>query len=207
VERNCAMSDRNERFQRLVRELKAGSPDAARELTETYGGHVLRVIRRRLPQRLRSQFDSLDFAQIVWKSVLCHPARLADLDDAERFAQWLAALASNKVISIGRRFQTARQDISREQHLPEAATLAVSERVTRQPTPSAVAIFREEWERVLHEQPERARRVMELRFTGSTFEEIAHELGIEESTARKIIARLRERSRRRAAVEQRRAAS
>src|SRR4051812_9555119 len=55
-------------FQDLLREAQAGSPEAARELYDTYVAHVLRCVRNRMWHRLRSKFDSQDFVQQVWAS-------------------------------------------------------------------------------------------------------------------------------------------
>ena len=58
------------------------------------------------------------------------------------------------------------------------------------PTPSAVAIARERWHQLVDNQPETVRRIVELRFMGATFPEIAEQLNIHERTARKAIERL-----------------
>ena len=45
--------------------VRSGSEEAAREMFDRYSGHIALVVRRRLDQRMRSQYDSLDFLQAV----------------------------------------------------------------------------------------------------------------------------------------------
>ncbi len=61
---------------------------------------------------------------------------------------------------------------------------------SRDPTPSAVAIFNEQWENLVDRQPADVGRVVQMRYEGATYREIADELKINERTARKAIDRL-----------------
>src|SRR5262245_41359667 len=99
------MSETTTHFQSLLRELQAGSEDAARELAATYREHVLRCVRRTLRRKMRQQFDSLDLAQLVWASVFIAPVRLAEIQSPEQFVRFLAGVARNKVAHEGRRMQ------------------------------------------------------------------------------------------------------
>jgi hypothetical protein len=51
-------------------------------------------------------------------------------------------------------------------------------------------MFRERWNRLVSGQPSQVKRIVELRFAGATYHEIADELHIHERTARKAIERL-----------------
>jgi predicted ArsR family transcriptional regulator len=51
-------------------------------------------------------------------------------------------------------------------------------------------MFRERWDRLVDGQPPHVRRIVELRFAGATYTEIAAQLHIHERTARKAIERL-----------------
>jgi RNA polymerase sigma-70 factor (ECF subfamily) len=188
------MSDENSRFQLLLRQLQEGSHEAARELADTYGEHVLRCVRYRLPRRFRSQFDSLDFAQLVWKSVFAAPEKLARLRDPEEFVKFLAIVARNKVVGAGRKLQRQKNDVQREVKLDDLASDVRLHPPSREPTPSATAVFRERWKEVVQEQPLREGQVVEMRYEGSTYEEIAQQLNMDESTARKIVRRLKRRT-------------
>lgn len=183
------MSDeiRNQHFQALLRQVQQGSHEAARELYETYVDHVLRGVRVRLWHRMRSKFDSQDFVQQVWASFFDGRERLPDFDTPEALVNYLLGMAYNKVTGEGRHLQTQKHDIQREQRI---ATAAGPHPVSRDPTPSAVAVYHEQYDRLVDRQPPRVKRIVELRLDGKTFEEIAAELEIDESTARRVIKRL-----------------
>jgi RNA polymerase sigma factor (sigma-70 family) len=187
------MSDDTRRFQSLLRQLQEGSHEAAKELAETYAGHVLRCVRSRLPRRLRTRYDSIDFVQLVWKSVFTEPDKLAKLRDANQFVRFLAGMARNKVAIVDRQLQTIKKNLDREVRLDEGCPDAGPHPVSRDPTPSSAASFREQWDKFVQQQPQRDGRVVEMRYEGSTFVEIAESLDIDEATARKIIRRLKRR--------------
>jgi RNA polymerase sigma factor (sigma-70 family) len=178
-------------FQYLLRQLGEGSQEAAQELAETYGTHVRRCVRQRLPRKLRSKFDSIDFVQLVWKSVFAETDKLVKLQDPEEFVRLLAGMARNKVAGIGRQLQTQKKDVHREVRLEECCSKVDLHPPSRDPTPSAMAIFREEFQHIVQEEPRRDKKVVELRYEGNTFHEIAKRLQIDESTARKVIRRLK----------------
>jgi len=186
------MSDeiRNQHFQALLRQVQQGSHEAARELYETYVDHVLRGVRVRLWHRMRSKYDSQDFVQQVFASFFDGRERLPDFDTPEALVNYLLGMAYNKVTGEGRHLQTQKHDIQREQRIDTATTAAGPHPASRDPTPSAVAVYHEQYDRLVDRQPPRVKRIVELRLDGKTFEEIAAELDIDESTARKVIKRL-----------------
>src|SRR5262245_12500972 len=118
------MSETNSRFQALLRDLQAGSQDAARELAASYREHVLRCVRRSLHQKMRQHCDSLDLAQLVWASVLIVPQRLAEIRSPEQFVRFLAGVVRNKVAHEGRRLRAIKNDITRQVRFDEACEIA-----------------------------------------------------------------------------------
>ena len=145
---------------------------------------MLRYVRKKLGDALRPRFDSIDFAQQVWASVFTDPAALAGLDTPEQFARWLQTLAHNKVADVGRHLHTQKRDLAREVRIDETSEVAGPHPVSREPTPSAVAAFNEERERLLDNLPPQVRKVFELRMQGMTYDEIAAVLEVDEKTAR-----------------------
>jgi DNA-directed RNA polymerase specialized sigma24 family protein len=140
---------------------------------------------------MRSKFDSLDFAQVVWASFFREPDRLRQLDSPTALLAYLASLARNKVVGeVRRRMMSDKHDINREVGFGELQEGLPLHTHTSDPTPSAVAIARERWHSLIDNQPESVRRIVELRFMGATFGEIAEQLHIHERTARKAIERL-----------------
>ncbi|HZY85770.1 MAG TPA: helix-turn-helix domain-containing protein, partial [Gemmataceae bacterium] len=54
----------------LLERLCRGDDQAAEQVFRTYEPYLRKVVRRQLPTRLRSKFDSLDIVQSVWADVL-----------------------------------------------------------------------------------------------------------------------------------------
>lgn len=181
-------------FAELMERIHKGSQDAAWQLLEKYGPHVQRYVRRSLNQDMRSKFDSIDFAQVVWASFFREPDRFRRLESPTALLAYLASLARNKVVGeVRRRMMSIKHDITREIPFDEQEQALDITFPHADPTPSAVAIARERWHRLIDNQPETVRRIVELRFMGATFPEIAAELQIHERTARKAIDSLIEK--------------
>jgi RNA polymerase sigma-70 factor (ECF subfamily) len=183
--------NRQQHFRRLLSEAEGGSEEAARELYETYVQHVLRCVRHRMWRKLRTRFDSQDFVQQVWASFFDDMDRLPDFQTPEDLTNYLMAMARNKVMMAGRQGQSLKRDVERETRVDEESEMVGPHPAGRDPTPSAVAVYREEYDRLIDQQPPDVREIAELRMEGSTFEEIAEELELDESWARRLMRRLR----------------
>jgi RNA polymerase sigma factor (sigma-70 family) len=181
-----------EHFRNLLREVQRGSDEAAREMYETYVSYVLRCVRHRMWRRLRSQFDSQDFVQAVWASFFNERKNLPDFQTPEDLTAYLIAMARNKVVMQGRNGQTDVRDLLRETPLDEAGEGASAHPTSRDPTPSALAMYHEQFDRLVMRQPAEVRRVAALRTEGNTYQEIAERLDIAECTARRSIQKLKE---------------
>jgi RNA polymerase sigma factor (sigma-70 family) len=182
------MSDQNRSFHVLIEQIQQGSQEAARELAETYGPHVQRYVRRQINRDLRNRFDSLDFVQLVWASFFCEPAKVPALQSPGQLIAYLGRMAQHKVIDEVRKQRSKKADVQREQRLPLVDETGQIR--GRDPTPSAVAIFQEEFDALVTRQPATVGQVARLRYEGATYEEIAEELQISERHARRAIARL-----------------
>ncbi len=183
------MTRQDSPFEAAVKELCAGSEEAVWDFIETYGPHIQRVVRRRLNHKLRSKFDSIDFVQMVWVSFFATPDRLAQFDKPEDVIRYLVVMARNKVVEESRRrFEYEKHNVSRERPLEQPEIVATSEH--RSDSPSQIAIARERWQEMIEGEPERNRRILEMRMNGSTFVEISERLGIHERTARQVIYKL-----------------
>jgi len=184
------MSESKEVFARLMERMRDGCPDAARELCERYSDHILRVVRRRLHQRLRTQFDSLDFTQAVWASFFTTAAQRCTFDDPDDLLGFLAQLATNKVAETFRsRMLTDKRNLSREVPLGGDA-LEGGAAPARQPTPSQELMARECWERLVAGQPEQYRQALELLRQGHSRQEIAERLHIHPKRLQRLLSQL-----------------
>ncbi len=181
------MSHEEAAFGVLMSRVRDGSQEAAWELIGEYGDLVLRVVRKRLPHELRRAFDSADFVQVAWGTIFRHRSRLCRFDKPTEFVSYLAAVAANKVrTEIRRRLQQQKYNVNREQPLDQAEHSVVA----AVPTPSQVAIAREQWFRILENQPAHYQEVVRLRFLGHPSREIASRLGLDEGTVRRVLRKL-----------------
>jgi RNA polymerase sigma factor (sigma-70 family) len=191
------MSDVPTEFQTLMQQLRAGSQEAASELAKKYGSHVRRAVRDRMRGELRPKYDSVDFEQQVWKSFFAEAHSLPDLQDPAQLISYLVGMARHKVADEGRHLLTQKRDAQREVRIDERAAEAGPHPASRDPTPSAVAVFHEELELLVSNQPPEVRRLVELKMQGMTNHEIAEALGVHERTVRRMTERLEEQTGRR----------
>src|SRR5262249_33514564 len=129
------MSHTQTEFEQLMERVRAGSTEALDQVCRVYTDHIRRVVRRRLLQRYRSQYDSVDFTQAVWASCMAIPHELYTFQSSEDLVRYLARLATNKVIDAYRRDHGPKHDVQREKRLdPDEPVPA------RQPTASQLAM-------------------------------------------------------------------
>jgi RNA polymerase sigma factor (sigma-70 family) len=175
-------------FDRLMKDVAAGSEDAICELAETYTPYIIRAVRASLPPKIRQKLDSQDFAQTLWASILLNHTDLTRLKSPEQLIAFLAAAAKNKVIDATRRYtRTQKYDITREHRIVDIVPSALC---TNDPTPSQFANVRERWTQALKSASDRDREILRLRLKRRTFDTIASELQIDRATARRAIQRL-----------------
>jgi len=180
-------------FRELLEQVRSGSRDATCELVDRYAPHVIRAVRRKLNRAIRSQFDSLDFAQAVWGSFFAAPEQLGKFQRPDELVRYLAALAHNKVIDeIRRRLETEKYNVNRERSLNDSTRSLSGQLAADQPSPSEVAMADEFWARLLRGRPEHHQQIIELRREGYTHQQIADQLGLNEKTVRRVIRGLLE---------------
>ena len=177
-------------FRRKMNSLRAGDESAAWDLIEQYEPHLKRVVRRKLDERMRSKFDSVDFVQMVWTSFFRHPSRVVAFDEPDQLLKYLIQVAKHKVIEeYRRRLQTQKYNITKEQSMDDSR-VAVTNAPTTAETPSKIAVARERWTNLMSNQSERNREIVRMRISGATYQEIAEKLDIHERTARRVIEEL-----------------
>jgi DNA-directed RNA polymerase specialized sigma24 family protein len=165
---SVAMTDQHAEFTDLLKRVLAGDKDAAREFHALYGDYILYIVRKKLPRRLRSKFDSLDFVQDVWASFFGDIPSKYDFRRPEDLIKFLTAMAHNKVAAAARtRLQRQKYNVGREisldviprggDHFPDGGS-----------TPSTILMSEEEWVQFLQEQPIVHLRVFLLLREGKT---------------------------------------
>ncbi len=181
------MAETSSEFSQLMQRVKAGSEDAVREILDRYGDGLLRVIRRRLNQQLRSQFDSDDFYQAVWTSFFAHRDELSRFESPQDLEAFLKTVAGHKVIDqTRRRLMTKAWSTNRE---VSSSAIEMRPPASQDPTPSTVVAFQDE----VDQMPLNHQRIVELRNEGWTLEEIAAKTGVNERTVRRVLKKLADR--------------
>jgi RNA polymerase sigma factor (sigma-70 family) len=184
------MSTTENEFECLMERIRDGDAEAGRILFERYGKDIQLIVRRRLNRRLRSQFDSVDFAQDAWASFFDIPTERYTFQTPEELVAFLAHLAHRKLIDAHRqRFQGAKRNMRRVRSIQPDR----NEPPARQPTPSQFALAEDEWERMLHNKPPKLRKALELLRAGYGHHEIISMLGIHQRMLQRLIQSLNEK--------------
>lgn len=187
------MTPDNEGFARLIREWQTGSPDALGELLTRHADAVRAAVRRRLPDRLRAEYDSLDFVQDVWTSLAALAPDRYEFPDQDALVGFLTRVAEYKVIeTVRQRFGTRKRDVNREERLPENPDNCAMAPPDRQPSPSQLVIGDERWGQLLGQLPEGHKIVAERLREGYTHAEIANQTGLSLRTVERVVRRLKE---------------
>jgi RNA polymerase sigma factor (sigma-70 family) len=183
-------------FDRLMAEVAAGSEEAVWQLAETYTPHIIRAVRYSLSPKLRQKLDSMDFAQTLWASLLLRPGELVRLKSPQQLIGYLVNATRNKVCDKARHLHTQKNDVRRERSLDQPPARRGpraqhnNEMFARDPSPSAIATCRDQWNYVLANTSKRDREILRLRREGQSFEAIGTILNINEQTARRAMHRL-----------------
>jgi RNA polymerase sigma-70 factor (ECF subfamily) len=174
-------------FQDLMQQVIAGSEEAAAVLLRDYEPILIRAIRKRLDKRLRSKFDSIDFAQDVWASFFADDQRKRNFQTPEELLGFLTRVAQYKVADKNRqRTRLQKYNVTREQSMDDSTRFDRNNLVGDHPTPSQIVMSQEEWTEFLRKQPLVHRRIFILLRDGKTATEIAAELDISAKTVRRV---------------------
>jgi RNA polymerase sigma-70 factor (ECF subfamily) len=189
------MTQTDERFRDLMARVLTGSDEAAEELFRKYEHYLLKAIRLRLPARIRSKFDSLDFAQDVWGSFFAEPAEKRNFDNPQALLVFLTKLAHNKVIdAVRQRLNDTKFSVNQEESLDDSTKLKKEELLGPAATPSQIVGTEDDWRAFLLSQPLVNRRAYILLREGKTHEEIAQELGLHPRTIKRMADKIDLRS-------------
>ena len=185
------VSRNDDGFCDLMRRMGEGSEDAAWEFYQRYGGHVRRAVRRAMHRRLRPQFDSVDFAQLAWKSFFRMRDEAYEFESPQHAVKYLMALAKHKVqMEVRRQLSTQKHDLGREVPLGCSPGREGEQLATRQPGPVDMAIAHEQMKRLLQDKPPHYRRIIELKLEGHDSAEIGRILDLDAQTVRRFLKRL-----------------
>lgn len=184
-------SEERREFREVLERICQGDDDAVTEFVEKHSAHAQRVIRRLLHPNLRSELDTSDASQLVWVSLFRNREALKRFSNPDELIRYMSRVIRNTLTDARRRKEAqVRGGPDSEESLDNLHGSA-AEPPSSQPTPSSIAVANERYKRIMAARDERERQIIELRLAGNTWVEIAEQLGIDASTARKAMERIR----------------
>jgi RNA polymerase sigma-70 factor (ECF subfamily) len=176
---------------------KSGDAAAIRDFLCRFEPQVRMMVRARLPRKLRTQFDSIDFVQAVWQSFFTALQRdPRDFSNADHLRGFLAGVVRYKVLEQHRRLtRTEKYNLAREQRLyiHRGDQEVLRDVVSPDPSPSETAQAAECLEQLTAGRSLREVEILSLRRQGLTLLEIAERMGINERSVRRVIESVRSR--------------
>lgn len=167
----------------LLEQMNRGDERAEEELFRAHEPFLRMVVRRLLPQHMRSHFDSADVVQSAWADVL-EGFRNAGwrFTDERHLRAFLTRVVRNRLIDHVRHTQF----VDRHEHGVSIATLEhVDDRVHS--TPSQEAEAEELWEQMMALCSPAHQEILKLRREGLSLQEIAARRGMHEGSVRRVL--------------------
>jgi RNA polymerase sigma factor (sigma-70 family) len=144
---------------------------------------------------LRSQFDSMDFVQAVWASVLTkNGPDLGRFDNTRRLRGYLAKVATNKVFQEHRkRTQTQKFDLKRQEplYIRSSGREVPRPLISPGPTPSQDAQAGDRLAQIMDGCSDSVLMIIALRRQGMTYAEIAAQVGVHVDAVRRKVETIR----------------
>jgi RNA polymerase sigma-70 factor (ECF subfamily) len=187
-------------FSDLLQKARAGDPEAYREIVENFEEELRIAIRCQMPRKLRPLYDSMDFVQAVWASVIATPAEdPISFENDRHLLGYLTGVARNKVLQeYRRRTKTQKYDLGREEplYVPKGpGRLEPREVASPAPTPSECMQADDRLSQLVGGRKPREAEIIRLRLMGLTCEEIAARTGLHERTVRRVLDEAKQRVR------------
>lgn len=178
-----------EPLESLLEKLGSGDDAAAQQVFLAYEPYLRLVVRRMLPDQMRSKFDSVDVVQSVWVDVL-HGFRSAGwrFNSPAQLKAFLVKATRNRFID---RYRQQRPALDRQQSLGDADLAEVATAIDEHPSERVEAD--ELWQRMLALCPPAHRELLKLKRQGCSLAEIAERTGLHESSVRRILYELARR--------------
>lgn len=159
-------------FAELLQQFREGDSAATAELLRRYTPALREAVRRRLPQRMRGEFESLDFVQEVWAALCAAPDRNVSFRTTTDLQAYLVRIAASRVIDAFRR----RSRRSSFTGVPERQLSVAT--IGAEPTPSQWAMADERWQSIASTLSGPQVAVIDGLRQGFTQQEIADRTGI-----------------------------
>jgi RNA polymerase sigma factor (sigma-70 family) len=182
-------------FAALFSRARQSDPAALSELCRQYEPRLRVVARVLLGPALRPALDSMDLVQSVHRSLLIGiREEKFDISTPEKLIGLALTLLRRKVARHWRRLQRQQRLASGGSSIDLLPTI-LAELTTREADPADEAQYLDQVEHLCRQLDATERQVLAVRLDGYTTGEIAHQLGLNHTTLRVRLTRLRERLR------------
>lgn len=171
----------------LVEQFQAGDSAAAAKLYRAFEPFLRGLVRRRLPDRVRGRFDSMDVVQSAWASLIdgLRGGRW-QFPDEPRLRAFLARVVLCRLYDRGR---TALLQTACEEPLSGVGTTLPGP----EPRPSEQVRAGDAWDALLAACPPEHLPVLHLRREGLSCAEIADQTGLHPGSIRRVLRHLARR--------------
>lgn len=178
-------------FTELCERARAGCPEAARTLYDTYSKDILRLIRRKLDPRLRVLYDSQDFLQETWLALFTRSLQEQYFSSPDNLVAFLRRVAAHKVYDANcHHLDTKKADLACRISIQSEAS-ASHEPFDPRPGPSAQAQIDDAWTKLVAALPQGHRNLLRLLCAGYTQADIARLFNTDVGVIHLLMKRIR----------------
>jgi RNA polymerase sigma-70 factor (ECF subfamily) len=177
--------------QSLLRRFREGQQDAATTLYVRYAKRLEALARAQTGQALAARFDAEDVVQSVFRTFFRRASQgFYDIPAGEELWQLLLVLALNKVRALAVHHRAQKRDAGRTISEDGLQTTSVGQGCDESLAYRSLQIALDE---VLHDFPESARRVVEMRIEGYEIKEISEQTNRSKRTVERTLQQVRQR--------------
>jgi RNA polymerase sigma factor (sigma-70 family) len=170
----------------VLEKLGGGDAAAAEQVFREYEPYLRKVVRRLLPERLRSKYDSVDIVQSAWSDLLQGFRKGGyKFTSANHLRAFLVRSMRNRFID---RLRQEDRLAHKEVRLPAAALELLP--AMDQPPPSADCHAEDLWRLLLQLCPSEHRTILLLKRQGASTADIALQTGLHPGSIRRILRNL-----------------
>ena len=190
----------------LIDRVRNGDEEAMGILFAEFQYEIQIFVRYKLPRQLRTRYDSMDFVQSVYQSIMVDWRNKPPEDFAspEKVKDYLKGTAHNKILEIFRR-ETKSQRFGATREVSMVVRAADSpngenreiELASSDPTPSQHVQAQDVLNNLTRGKPPVYHQIALLRREGMTYAEIAEAVGLSERSVKRKLDELDELSRKR----------
>jgi RNA polymerase sigma factor (sigma-70 family) len=171
----------------VLERARAGEGAAAEWLVKAYWPLMRKVVRRRLPPRLRDLWRESDVVQEVWADFFTKTLKERDFETKEELWLFLFGCVRNEVLELSRHYLDRKKRTLKRQLPLDHPDVPAEELAAREPGPEEQVMNQEQWEKLRQGQPEREQRILELLRDGWTRREIAEALAVSDKTIQRAV--------------------